>query len=102
MSIYVYQTFEFKQDKFKDGIENLKKMKDYRNEKYEHKVEILAPISGPDHTYSLLATYDGLAEMEMQDKKMFDDEEFKKLISEFFLEMIEQGSMYTQILRSIK
>ena len=100
MTIFVYQTFEIKQDKFKEAIENLKELQKFRNENYEQKVEILSPISGQDHTYALLSTYDGLAEMELQDKKMFDDEKYLKLIGEFFLENIVQGSMNTQIFRS--
>ena len=73
-------------------------MKKYRNENYNHKVEILTPITGRDHTYALLTTYEGLAEMELQNKKMFEDEEYTKLIGEFFLEMIVQGSMNTQLI----
>ncbi|MGG1674393.1 hypothetical protein ACIFOT_01460 [Neobacillus sp. NRS-1170] len=101
MSVYVYQTFEIKQDKFKEGIDNLKEIKKFRNENYDHKVEILTPISGKDHTYALLSTYEGLAEMELQNKKMFDDEEYLKLIGDFFLENIIQGSMFTQIYRAL-
>lgn len=101
MSVYVYQTFEIKQDKFKEGIDNLKEIKKFRNENYDHKVEILTPVSGKDHTYALLSTYEGLAEMELQNKKMFDDEEYLKLIGDFFLEHIIQGSMYSQIYRTI-
>ncbi|WP_458412837.1 hypothetical protein ACNQFZ_18810 [Schinkia sp. CFF1] len=101
MTIYVYQTFEIKQEKFKEGIENLTEIKNYRNEKYDHRVEILTPITGKDFTYALFATYDGLAEMELQNKKMFDDEEYLKLIGVFFLENIIQGSMNTQIYRSM-
>ncbi|MGG3470280.1 hypothetical protein ABES02_22695 [Neobacillus pocheonensis] len=101
MSVYIYQTFEIKQEKFKEGIENLKEIKKYRNENYDHKIEILTPVSGEDHTYALLSTYEGLAEMELQNKKMFDDEEYLKLIGDFFLENIIQGSMYTQIYRTI-
>ncbi|QCJ42238.1 hypothetical protein FAY30_10155 [Bacillus sp. S3] len=100
MSIYVYQTFVIKQEKFKEGIENLKEIKNFRNENYDHKVEILTPVSGKDHTYALLSTYEGLAEMELQNKKMFDDEEYLKLIGDFFLENIAQDSMYTQIYRT--
>ncbi|ETI67070.1 hypothetical protein [Neobacillus vireti] len=101
MSVFVYQTFVIKQGKFKEGIENLKEIKKFRNEHYAHKVEILAPVSGKDHTYALLSTYEGLAEMELQNKRMFDDEEYLKLIGDFFLENIAEGSMYTQIHRSI-
>jgi hypothetical protein len=59
-------------------------MKKYRNENYNHKVEILAPITGHDQSYALLSTYEGLAEMELQNKKMFEDEEYTELIGEFF------------------
>jgi hypothetical protein len=69
MPVYVYQSFEIKQDKFKEGIENLQEIKKYRNENFTHKVDILTPITGKDHTYVLLSTYDGLAEMEWQNKK---------------------------------
>lgn len=101
MTVFVYQTFEIKQEKFKEGIENLTEIKNYRNENYDHKVEILTPITGSDFTYALLTTYNGLAEMELQNKKMFDDEEYLKLIGDFFLENIIQGSMNTQIYRSM-
>jgi len=101
MPVYVYQSFEIKQDKFKEGIENLQEIKKYRNENFTHKVDILTPITGKDHTYALLSTYDGLAEMEWQNKKMFDDEEYLNLIEEFFLEIIVQGSMNTQLYRSM-
>ncbi|MFK9090373.1 hypothetical protein [Bacillus salipaludis] len=100
MSIYVYQTFVIKQEKFKEGIENLKEIKNFRNKNYDHNVEILTPVSGKDHTYALLSSYEGLAEMELQNKKMFDDEEYLKLIGDFFLENIAQDSMYTQIYRT--
>ncbi|EKN70688.1 hypothetical protein BABA_04584 [Neobacillus bataviensis LMG 21833] len=102
MSVYVYQTFVIKQEKFKEGIENLKELKKFRNDNYDHKLEILTPISGEDHTYALLSTYEGLAEMELQNKKMFEDEEYLELIGSFFLDNIVQGSMYTQIYRSLK
>ena len=101
MSVFVYQTFEIKQDKFKEGIENLQEIKKYRNENYNHTVEILTPITGRDHSYALLSTYEGLAEMELQNKKMFEDEEYTKLIGEFFLEVIVQGSMNTQLYRTM-
>jgi hypothetical protein len=101
MSVYVYQTFELKQDKFGDALKNLRMIQSYRNEQYDHQVELLAPISGEDHSYAFLSIYEGLAEMELQNKKMFEDEEFKTLISEFFIENIVQGSMYTQIYRSM-
>ncbi|WP_080846193.1 hypothetical protein [Cytobacillus gottheilii] len=101
MSVYVYQTFEIKQGKFKEAIENLQEMKKFRSENYEHKVEILTPITGKDHTYSLLTIYDGLAELELQNKKMFADEEYQKLVEAFFLENIEQGSMQTTMYRSV-
>jgi hypothetical protein len=101
MPVYVYQSFEIKQDKFKEGIQNLQGIKKFRNENFNHEVDILTPITGKDHTYALLSTYDGLAEMELQNKKMFDDEEYLKLIEEFFLETIVQGSMNTQLYRSM-
>ncbi|MBS4211525.1 MULTISPECIES: hypothetical protein [Neobacillus] len=101
MAVIVHQTFTIKQDKFKEGIENLREIKKFRMENYNHKVEILTPISGNDHTYALLSTYDGLAEMEWQNKKMFDDEEYLELIGPFFLENIAEGSMYTQIYRTL-
>lgn len=101
MSVYVYQTFIIKQDKFQEGIENLREIKKFRNENYDQKVEILTPISGEDHTFALLSIYEGLAEMELQNKKMFEDDEYIELIGPFFLENIEQGSMYTQIYRTL-
>lgn len=101
MSVMVYQTFEIKQEKFKDGLDNLLEIKKYRNENYNHKVEILTPITGKDHTYAVISTYEGLAEMELQNKKMFDDEEYLKLIGQFFLEDIIQGSMNTQFFRTM-
>lgn len=101
MSVYVYQTFIIRQEKFKEGIENLKELKTFRNENYAHRVEILTPISGEDHTYALLSIYEGLAEMELQNKKMFDDEKYLELIGPFFLENIVEGSMYTQIYRTM-
>ena len=101
MSVIVIQTFEMKQDKFPDGIKNLRLIQNFRNEQYDHRVELLSPISGEDHTYALISTYEGLAEMELQNKKMFEDEEYKKLIGEFFLENIVQGSMYTQMYRTM-
>jgi hypothetical protein len=101
MSIFVYQTFEVKQEKFKEAIECAKKIKKFRNEHYNHHVEILNPITGQDYTYALLTTYEGLAEMELQNKKMFDDEKYLKLIGELFLENIVQGSMTTQIYRAM-
>lgn len=101
MSVIVYQTFVIKQDKFKEGIENLREIKKFRMENYNHKVEILTPVSGNDHTYALLSTYEGLAEMELQNKKMFDDEEYLELIGPFFLEKIREGSMNTQIYSSL-
>jgi hypothetical protein len=101
MTVYVYQIFEVKQEKFIEAIKNLRLIQGYRNEKYDHTVVLLSPISGEDHTYAFLAKYEGLAEMELQNKKMFDDEEYKTLISEFFIENIVQGSMYTQMYRTI-
>ena len=40
MSVTVYQTFELRQDKFKEGIENLQEIKKYRtmSEKKEKKL----------------------------------------------------------------
>ncbi|MBY0121332.1 hypothetical protein [Bacillus sp. S/N-304-OC-R1] len=101
MSVIVYQYFELKQDKFKEAIENLQEMKKYRNENYNHKVEILTPITGSDHTYAIIATYEGLAEMELQNKKMFDDDEYLKIVGQFFLENTVQGSMHTQFFRTM-
>jgi hypothetical protein len=100
MTVFVYQTFEIKQDKFQEAMDNLKELQKFRNEHFDQKVEILSPISGQDHTYALLSTYEGLAEMELQDKKMFDDEKYLKLIGDFFLKNIIQGSMQTQIYRT--
>ncbi|WP_428908215.1 hypothetical protein [Niallia sp. Krafla_26] len=101
MTVVVYQTFQIKQENFKEGIENIKKLKEYRNENFNHKVEILTPITGHDHNFSLMATYDGLAEMELQNKKMFNDEDYLEIIGEFFIENIVQGSMDTQIFRTM-
>ncbi|NRD79237.1 hypothetical protein HPT25_17910 [Bacillus sp. BRMEA1] len=101
MSVIVYQTFVIKQEKFKEAIENLRKIKKFRMENYDHSVEILTPISGNDHTYALLSTYEGLAEMELQNKKMFDDEEYLELIGPFFLENIGEASMHTSIYRTL-
>lgn len=101
MSVFVYQTFVIKQDKFKEAIDNLREIKKFRNDNYNHHVEILTPISGEDHTYALLSTYDGLGEMELENKRMFDDEEYLELIGPFFLENIQEGSMYTQIYRAL-
>ncbi|WP_026575459.1 hypothetical protein [Bacillus sp. UNC438CL73TsuS30] len=101
MAVLVYQTFEIKQDKYKEAINNLREIKKFRNDHYDQKVEILTPVTGQDHTYTFLTTYEGLAEMELQGKKMFEDEEYIELIGEFFLENIVQGSMYTQIFRTL-
>ncbi|MFB6465548.1 hypothetical protein ACE38V_01890 [Cytobacillus sp. Hz8] len=101
MPVFVYQTFVIKQEKFKEAIENLREIKKFRNENYNHTIEILTPVSGKDHTYALLSTYEGLAEMELQNKKMFEDEEYIKLIGDFFLENIAENSMFTQIFRTI-
>jgi hypothetical protein len=101
MSVFVYQTFIIKQDKFKEAIDNLREIKKFRNDNYNHHVEILTPISGEDHTYALLSTYDGLGEMELENKRLFDDEEYIELIGPFFLENIKEGSMYTQIYRGL-
>lgn len=101
MAVYVYQKFILKQDKFKKGLENLRELKRFSNENYKDKVEILTPISGDDYTYTLLTVYEGLAEMELQSKKMNEDEEYQKLIEEFLLQNIQQGSMHTQIFRAM-
>lgn len=101
MSVFVYQTFIVKQEKFKEAIDNLREIKKFRNENYNHHVEILTPISGEDHTYALLSTYDGLGEMELENKRLFDDDEYLELIGPFFLENIKEGSMYTQIYRGL-
>lgn len=101
MSVYVYQTFEIKQEKFKEAIENLQEIKKYRNEEYSHTVEVFIPISGHDYTYAILATYEDLGEMEMQNKKMYDDDEYLKLVGDFFLDHVVQGTMFTQIYRNI-
>lgn len=101
MPLYVYQTFEIKQEKFKEAVENLQKLKKNRNENYHHIVDILLPIVGEDYTYALLATYDGLAEMELQNKKMYDDDKYLELVGSFFLENVVQGSMKTMIYRSM-
>ncbi|MFP3917339.1 hypothetical protein U5N28_05945 [Lysinibacillus telephonicus] len=101
MTVYVYQTFEIKQEKFKEAIENLQEIKKYRNEQYSHTIEVLIPITGHDYTYAILATYEGLAEMEIQNRRMYDDDEYLKLIGDFFLEHVVQGTLYTQIYRGI-
>jgi hypothetical protein len=101
MSVFVYQTFIIKQENFKEAIDNLREIKKFRNENYNHHVEILTPISGEDHTYALLSTYDGLGEMELENKRLFDDDEYLELIGPFFLENIKEGSMYTQIYRGL-
>lgn len=101
MPVYVYQTFEINQGKFKDAIENLQNIKKYRNEHYDHTVEVFIPITGQDYKYALLATYEGLGEMEIQNRKMYDDDDYLKLISDFFLEHVVQGTMYTQIFRGM-
>ena len=101
MTVYVYQTFEIKQEKFKEAIENLQEIKKFRNEQYDHTVEVLIPITGQDYSYALLATYESLAEMELQDRKMFDDDNYLKLVGDFFLEHVDQGTMNTQISRCI-
>ncbi|WP_042463949.1 hypothetical protein [Neobacillus dielmonensis] len=101
MSVIIYQTFVIKQEKFKEGIDNLREIKKFRVENYNHSVEILTPISGADHTYALLATYEGLAEMELQNKKMFEDDEYLELIGPFFLEHVAEGSLHTQIYRTL-
>jgi hypothetical protein len=101
MAVFVRQTFEIKQDKFKEGLENLQEVKKYRNENYNHTVEILAPVSGEGHRYDILSKFEDLAEMELQYKKMAEDDEYNELIDEFTLEIIKQGSMKTQLLRTM-
>lgn len=101
MPVYVYQTFEINQGKFKDAIENLQNIKKYRNEHYDHTVEVFIPITGQDYKYALLATYEGLGEMEIQNRKMYDDDDYLKLVGDFFLEHVVQGTMYTQIFRGM-
>lgn len=39
--------------------------------------------------------------MELQNKKMFADEEYLKIIGSFFLDNIVQGSMNTQLYRTL-
>ena len=86
----------------KKESDNLQEIKKYRNENFNHKVEILTPITGRDHIYALLSTYESLAEMELQNKKMFEDEEYTKLISEFFLEKIVSRVVWnTQLYRTM-
>lgn len=101
MSVYVYQTFEIKQDQFSEAIKNIRTIQNFRNENYDHRIELLSPISGEDYTYAFLSSFEGLAEMELQSKKMFEDEEYKKLMTEFMTEDIVQGSLYTQIFRTM-
>ncbi|MFK9093622.1 hypothetical protein [Bacillus salipaludis] len=101
MTVYILQTFVFKQDKFKDGLENLNEIKKFRNEEYGQKLEILTPVSGEDQKYAILTKFEGLAEMELQNKKLFEDEEYLKLMEDFFLKNITEGSMYTQIYRGL-
>lgn len=36
MTVYVYQTFSLKQDKFKEGLENLRELKKFSNENYSN------------------------------------------------------------------
>ncbi|WP_043930685.1 hypothetical protein [Bacillus sp. EB01] len=102
MTVYVYQTFEIKQEKFTEAFKTLEEIVNYRNEHYSHHIELLSPITGPDYEYVLLSKYEGLAEMELQNKKMFDDEEYKKLFSPFFLEDVAQGTMATFMYRTVQ
>jgi len=102
MTVYVYQTFDIKQDKFVEAFASLEKIVHYRNEHYSHKVKLLSPIVGPDYTYVLLSEYEGLAEMEIQNKKMFEDDEYKEIFTPFFLEMMVQGSMSTAMYRAVR
>ncbi|WP_456277967.1 hypothetical protein [Bacillus sp. AK128] len=101
MSVYVYQTFELKQDKFSEAIKNVRSIQSFRNENYDHQIELLSPISGEDYQYAFLSTFEGLAEMELQSKKMFEDEKFKKLMTEFMTKDIVQGSLHTKLYRSM-
>nr|WP_106782578.1 hypothetical protein [Lysinibacillus timonensis] len=101
MPVFMYQTFEIKQEKFKEAIENLQEIKKYRNEQYDHSVEVFIPITGHDYTYAIMATYESLAEVEVQNRKMYDDEQYLKLIGDFFLDHVVQGTMNTQIYRGI-
>lgn len=101
MSIIVHQTFEIKQDKFQEAIENLREIQKFRTEEHNQKIDILTPVAGDDHQYAIQITYDGLAEMELQNKKIMDDEKFTELIQSFFLEHIVQGSIHTTIYRTI-
>ncbi len=101
MPVYVYQIFEIKQEKFKEAIENLQDIKKYRNDQYDHTVEILVPISGHDYSYAIFATYEALADMEIQNRKMYDDDDYLKLLGNLFLDHVVQGSMQTQIYRGI-
>jgi hypothetical protein len=101
MSVYVYQTFEIKQDKMSDAIKNVRTIQNYRNEHYEHRTELLSPVSGEDYKYAFLSTYEGLAEMELQSKRMFEDEEYTKLVTQFMTEDIVQGSLHTQLFRTM-
>lgn len=39
--------------------------------------------------------------MEIQNRKMYDDDEYLKLVGDFFLEHVVQGTMYTQMYRGI-
>jgi hypothetical protein len=39
--------------------------------------------------------------MELENKRLFDDDEYLELIGPFFLENIKEGSMYTQIYRGL-
>lgn len=101
MTVFVLQTFLLKQDQFKEAMENLNEIKNFRNEEYNQEIEILTPVSGEEHKYAFLVKYEGLAEMELQNKKMLEDAAYVKLIEDFFLKNIAQGSMYTQIYRNL-
>ncbi|WP_053366734.1 hypothetical protein [Bacillus sp. FJAT-27245] len=102
MTVYVYQTFEIRQEKFMEAFANLEKIVSYRNDHYSHKVELLSPIAGPDYSYVLLSEYEGLGEMELQNRKMFDDDGYKEIFTPFFLEYVVQGSMTTAMYRTVE
>lgn len=102
MTVYVYQTFEIRQEKFMEAFSNLEKIVSYRNDNYSHRVELLSPIAGWDYSYVLLSEYEGLGEMELQNRKMFDDDGYKEIFTPFFLEYVVQGSMTTAMYRTVE
>ncbi|WP_246941291.1 hypothetical protein [Bacillus pinisoli] len=101
MSVYVYQTFELKQDQLSEAIKNVRTIQNFRNEHYDHQIELLSPISGDDFKYAFVSVFEGLAEMELQSKKMFEDEEYKQLMTAFMTKFIVQGSLHTQMYRTM-